>query len=248
MTAPSLPDDMDMLAAEHALGLLESEELARARGLAAQNPVFRDRVAQWERQLAPLLDEVGGAQPSPELWGRIREQIESGADIPAANDNGAELRAQVRRWKWFAALSSAAAVVALTLLAVPQMRAVAPVDNAEPARVAAAPLVANIPIEGTPLNLDLTYLPDRESLLVSAVGLTADGVHDHELWLAGSDGALVSLGVVAPGEVRAHRVPADAARAMLAGSDLVLTREPLGGSSDGENAGPVVAQGTLGRV
>ena len=99
-----------------------------------------------------------------------------------------------------------------------------------------------MPIEGTPLRLDFTYLPEEDSLLVGAVGLTADGVHDHEIWFVPPEGELVSLGVVTPGKIVAHSVPESVARALNDGSQLVLTREPLGGKPVGVEAGPVVAE------
>jgi anti-sigma-K factor RskA len=109
-------------------------------------------------------------------------------------------------------------------------------------RIAQAPMTATMPIGGTPLNLDFTYLPDDRSLLVGAVGLEADGVHDHEIWFVPPEGELVSLGVVTPGEVVAHSVPESVARTLHDGSQLLLTREPLGGKPEDSAAGPVVAE------
>ena len=59
------------------------------------------------------------------------------------------------------------------------------------------------------------------------------------------EGDLISLGVVTPGEVRAHSVPHETAVQIANGSELVLTREPLGGKPAGQDAGPVVASGQL---
>ena len=81
---------------------------------------------------------------------------------------------------------------------------------------------------------------------MTAIGLTADGVHDHELWLKPADGSeLQSLGVVAPGEVRTMQLPEDIMRNVGDGVELLLTREPLGGKPANEAAGPVVAQGVF---
>jgi len=112
-----------------------------------------------------------------------------------------------------------------------------------------APLMANIPIGETQLRISVTYLPEAEEMLVSASGLTADGVHDHELWLVPADGGdLQSLGVVVPGEERRVALPNDITGNMGDGVELVLTREPIGGKPEGQNAGPVVAEGTFGQV
>ena len=86
-------------------------------------------------------------------------------------------------------------------------------------------------------------------MLVSASGLSADGVHDHELWVVPADGSdLQSLGVVVPGEERRVTLPVEIARNMGDGVELLLTREPLGGKPVDQDAGPVVAQGALSQV
>ncbi|HAU21741.1 MAG TPA: hypothetical protein DCS24_03945 [Erythrobacter sp.] len=230
----------DIIAAEFALDLLEGEELLEARGRIAREPDFANAVDGWRAQLAPLADDIGGIEPPIGLWQRIEGALdnapESGAEIIA-------LKQRVQRLQWFAGVSSAAAVVALAFLAVPSPK-VEP--TAPPVTLASAtPLVANVPIAGTPLRLDMTYLPDQESLIVTAVGLEADGVHDHEIWLVPDEGDLISLGVVTPGVVRAHSVPHDTAVQIANGSELLLTREPLGGKPEGQDAGPVVASGQL---
>ena len=146
------------------------------------------------------------------------------------------LQRTIRRWK-IASMVSAAAAIMFAFFAVPSMLAPAGPDAAQ------APLMANIPIADTPLRLAVTYLPDTSEMLVSASGLTADGVHDHELWLVMPEGGAESLCVVVPGENRRVAVDARLAAQIKAGSHMVLTREPLGGAPKGGAAGPVVAQG-----
>lgn len=227
------------LAAEYALGLLEGEDLLAARAREAADARFAAEVTLWQERLAPLADAVTPRMPRAEVWKQIEAEL-------ARDDGSAEvvsLRRSLRRWQWAGGLSAAAAV-ALAFLALPQLSG--PEDpgagiaggSAEPSPL----LAANMPIEGTPLSLDFTYLPEKDSLLVGAVGLTADGVHDHEIWFVPREGDLVSLGIVTPGKVVAHAVPADVARALESGSQLLLTREPLGGKPAGSDAGPVVAE------
>lgn len=250
--------DDAMIAAEYALGLLEGEELLMARGRVAREPEFAAAVAQWEERLAPLLDDLPGLLPSESVWQQIEARIAAQASSPEAGSGTAsagaeviELNARVRRWQWVSALTSAAAVAALAVVALPIGPGSAPTPNATetPVLAAADPLVASIPIGDTALRLDVTYIPETERMLVTAIGLTPDGVHDHELWLVPADGsALQSLGVVAPGEVRAFVLPEDITRNMGDGVELVLTREPLGGKPEGVDAGPVVAQGAFTEV
>lgn len=245
-----------VLAAEYALGLLEGEALMTARGRMASDPAFAAEVRQWEERLAPLLDEVPAAMPSSEVWQRIEARVnalkaaQAEAELAGGGSSAAnvfELRESVRRWQWTAGLTSLAAAVALALLVFSPGEAPSPLPPAEAPQFAAAdPLVATVPIGDTGLRLDVTYIPESDRMVVAAIGLTPDGVHDHELWLAPPGGGeLQSLGVVEPGEIRSMTLPDEIARNLADGAGLVLTREPLGGKPEGVDAGPVVAEGAF---
>lgn len=250
---PEVTRDDPMIAAEWALGLLEGEELLAARGKYATDPAFAWRKEWWDNWFAPLTDAIPGAEPGDHVWDGIAARL---AALPAVTEapamqgeppaNVIALEARVRRWQWFSGLTSLAAAVALALFIFAPGRS--PVEA--PAQFAnAAPLVATVPIGETGLRLDVTYIPESEKMLVAAIGLTADGVHDHELWLVPADGGpLQSLGVVAPGEVRSMAVPAAITAKLGDGASLVLTREPIGGKPEGVDAGPVVAKGAFARV
>ena len=248
---PEVQRDDPMIAAEWSLGLLEGEELLAARGKYATDPAFAWRKEWWDDWFAPLTDAMPGAEPGDHVWDGIAARVAAASSAAPAEQaapaaNVVELQASVRRWQWVAGLSSMAAAVALAWLAL----APAPVTVAPPTQVAAAaPLVATVPIGETGLRLDVTYIPESERMVVGAVGLEPDGVHDHELWLVPADGTpLQSLGVVAPGEVRSMTLPAAVTAKLGDGASLVLTREPIGGKPEGQDAGPVVAKGAFTRV
>lgn len=224
----------DHLAAEYALGLLDGQALLAARGRLAGDPAFARAVASWEAHFAPLLDEFGAEAPDPSVWTGIERALAGSAPPPVV-----ALERRLRRWQWLAGLSAAAAVV-LALLTV------LPGRQSQPA--APAVLAGSIPIDSTPLRLAVTYIPDRRELLVSASGITADGVHDHELWLVPDRGAPLSLGLVKPGAERAVALDPAIARRIAAGARLALTREPIGGKPAGRAAGPIVGQGTLSKI
>ncbi|MGB3378766.1 anti-sigma factor [Allopontixanthobacter sediminis] len=243
MTEPELPE-REVLAAEYVLGLLDAEARLNARGLMASDAAFAASVAYWEDRLAPLLGAIPPAAPGSDVWERIQAALDQNdlADEPVIEVLA--LRRRVRQWKIATGFAAAAAVV-LAFLALPATRNPGP--DALPAQqiATADPLVASIPIGDTPLRLGVTYLPDREEMLVSASGLTADGVHDHELWLVTPGEDAKSLGVVVPGEERRMSVDEALAQRIEAGAELVLTREPLGGAVPGTDAGPMVASGKL---
>ncbi|WP_379920535.1 anti-sigma factor domain-containing protein [Erythrobacter sp. R86502] len=256
MTSPDQTDDTGvtrddpMIAAEWALGLLEGEELMAARGKAATDPDFAWRKDWWDDWFAPLTDAIPGAEPGPHVWDGITAHITAqphpGAVSGLTAGNVTVLETRVRRWQWVAGLTSAAAAVMLALfLFVPGQ----PPSGDAPSQIAAAPIVATMPIGDSGLRLDVTYMPEVEKMLVSAIGLTADGVHDHELWLVSGDGsAMQSLGIVDPGAVRSLTLPRTVTANLNAGARVVLTREPIGGKPAGAEPGPVVADAAFNAV
>ncbi len=251
--------DDPMIAAEFSLGLLEGEELLSARGKLATDKDFAWRKEWWDDWFVPLSDNVAGAEPSAQVWQRIEAALAAGtqnAEVVevrsapiAANDDGAiaDLTGRLRRWQWTAGITSAAAAVALAVMAFAPGASPVP-DEQQPLLAANDPLMATVPIGETGLRLDVTYMPESERMMVTAIGLTPDGVHDHELWLVPEQGDLQSLGVVTPGEVVSVNLPEDIARNILDGSQVLLTREPLGGKPVDQDAGPVVAQGAFQEV
>ena len=252
-TGPEAKRDDPVIAAEWALGLLEGEELLAARGKYATDPDFAWRKEWWDNWFAPWTDDMAGAvEPGAHVWDGIAARLTMQPGFAAtpnasSGDEVVALKARLRRWQWAAGLTSAAAAVALAVLVLNPAGVQAP--DAQPAQIAAAPMIATVPIGETGLRLDVTYIPESERMLIAAIGLAPDGVHDHELWLVPDDGsAAKSLGVVAPGEVRAMEVPAEVGAELHDGSRLVLTREPLGGKPADAEAGPVVAEGAFIRV
>lgn len=242
MTEDAVPlSERETLAAEWVLGLLDGERLLRARGLLARDPAFANEVARWEDRFAPLMAEWDEREPPREVWQRIAAQTVAegsavGADVVA-------LRRSRDRWRWVGGLAAATAA----LLAVVVMTSGPVTESALPETTAVDDrlLAANIPIGDTSLRLALTYVPGRDALTVSSAGLTADGVHDHELWLVDREGDLHSLGVIDPGGEARLAVAPELADEFDNGTRLVLTREPLGGKPADAEAGPVVAEGTF---
>lgn len=260
-----------ILAAEYSLGLLEGEELLNARGREATEADFAWRRQWWDDWFVPLSDDVAGAEPGVHVWDGIRAEVKAttGPTNPEAGSNIVllDMERRLRRWQWTAGIATAAAAIALAVLVaapgadpIPQSAPTlaaptldtptldTPAPDTPTLAAAPAPLMASIPV-GETLRLGVTFLPGSDEMLISAVGLIADGVHDHELWVApAGGGALQSLGVVVPGEERRIALGRDIASNLNDGTSLVLTREPLGGKPDGVEAGPVVAQASLSEV
>lgn len=239
-------EELDLLAAEYALGLIDDGERTRAEGLLAADPHFAARVARWSGRVAPLLDEVEAVAPPRGLWARVERAIAPATAEPAAPAQASNvhvLRRRVNLWRGYSAVATAlAASLALFLVTRPSAES----PTAPPAP---APLVAMMEAEGSPAKLVATYDPASRMLLVTpAAGVSASSGRAHELWLIPADGKPRSMGVVEPGGARRMAVPPAMLAEMKAEVTLALSVEPSGGSPSGQPTGPVVAAGKFVRA
>lgn len=232
-------EERDLLAAEHALGLLEGDEARDARLRVARDADFADAVARWEERLAPLAGEVAAQAPDPALRARILAAV---AAATRSGDNVVPLRRSLTRWRVFAGAMTAVAAT-LGLLYIAPGSQVSPVA---PAPVEAAPmLVANLGSTAGPATLTIAY-DGRESTLAIIPGrVGAARGHDHELWIIPAGGAPVSLGVVHLDSPQHMPMPPAMARQFVPRATLAVTVEPVGGSPTGRPTGPVIASGPL---
>ena len=88
-------DDRDALAAEYVLGTLSADEREQAEALLVIDPGFAEIVRVWERRLGELNVMVEAVEPPPDVWDRIKTEIngaerriaaeaEAAAAVPAA--------------------------------------------------------------------------------------------------------------------------------------------------------------------
>ncbi len=90
-------DDRDALAAEYVLGTLSADEREQAEALLVIDPGFAEIVRVWERRLGELNVMVEAVEPPPDVWDRIKTEIngaerriaaeaEAAAAVPAAEE------------------------------------------------------------------------------------------------------------------------------------------------------------------
>jgi anti-sigma-K factor RskA len=68
-------EDHIALAAEYALGTLDTEERGQVEAMMSADPEFAAMVGAWERKLGPLNQMVGSVEPGAEVWDRIKAAI-----------------------------------------------------------------------------------------------------------------------------------------------------------------------------
>jgi anti-sigma-K factor RskA len=236
-------EDMDRLAAEHVLGLLEGEEAVRAERMLTSDRDFAAAVAAWRERFAALDETAPEALPPEALWSRIDASLEAAAGTASASATPVlvpdPLNAFKALWRnlafWRAAgLASAAAAVllaiGLSLMATQQTRTPMLVavllteDGSRPAAVVNAFADGRtelVPLEGIPVPpgraLEIWTLWDR------AVGPRSVGLID-----AARSVRLNLENLPKPGPNQLFEI----------------TLEPAGGSPTGRPTGPILMKGT----
>ena len=233
------PEERSELAAEFALGVLEGEDLARARALIAADIQFAEEVAHWWGRLAPLLDDVEPVAPPAHVFAAIEQQL-GNRQRPA--HNVLYLRRRMDVWRGIAVgVSAIAASLAMVLVLRPPAIQQVPV-----ARQPSAPMVAMMEAEDSEARLVATWDPaDRTLIVAAATGIAPLAGHLHELWVIPADGTPRSMGILPGADPKHMLVDVSMAKQLAEGATLALSVEPTGGSPTGLPTGPVIAAGKL---
>jgi anti-sigma-K factor RskA len=229
-----------MLAAEHALRLLEGDDLAEAQRLERSDPAFATAVAQWQERLAPVFDDFLEAVPDPSVWRRIQTSVRP------ANDNLASVSRRLRLWRGYGIAASAVAASLALFVGfnvggrLEQVAAPAPMAQAE-----RAVLVATLASQDEVTSLSVAYDGEQGSLLVSPGRLRRAPGRVHELWIIPAGGQPISLGLIRATEPQRLPIAREIAPHFRQRSAIALSVEPVGGSPKDGPTGPVVASGEL---
>jgi anti-sigma-K factor RskA len=238
-TAPE--NERDMLAAEHALGVLEGAERADAQRLEAGDAEFAGLVAEWHERFAPLLDEIAPITPDPALWDRINSALDNEGGRAS---NVHSLQRRVAMWRTYSAAISAVAAALLLVVGIDAFRSPAPQpEQPQPQRQPV--LVANVAAEDRSAAFVVSYDPADRTMLVSPAVATPAPGHDHELWLIPASGTPQSLGLVASSSPHRLPVPGALQPQFRRDATIAISVEPVGGSPTGQPTGAVVATGKL---
>ena len=210
-------DEDDLLAAEHALGLLEGDERDEARRRAASDLAFAARVARWEARLAPVADLAPVAPPAAVRRALMARLFPKEARVP--------MRRRFGLWRALVG-GAAATALALALLLVGPRPPSGPLLTAEIAseagdfRVVAA--------------VDLT----RDEVVLTLTAGSAPPGRILQVWAHGPGEPAQSVGLWPEGE--SVRLPLPPEIAAVRGTlTLGVSEEPPGGSSTGSPSGRV---------
>ena len=235
MTEIETEDEMDLLAAELALGLLDSQDDRAAAGEIQSEPGFEARVARWRSRFDQLYDEIPAGIPSEAVWPRLETRL-----FGVAPGEVVVLKRKAARWRAYAAavtaLAASVAVLALFDRPVP----VAPERAAPQTMFAAA-------IKGAsgPVTVTVAFDPRDGVMAITPVTLAAIAEQDHQLWLVPDSGAPTALGLVSASAPSRMTIPAHLRSKIGRNAVLAISAEPTGGSPTGLPTGPIIATGKL---
>lgn len=239
MTDREDQDERDLLAAEYALGVLDSGEYAIAKARYAQDAEFAAAVHRWQHRFSPLYREIEEEDVPSALWVRVT----GGTRLQVAR-----LVRRVAAWRVGAVAATALAATLATVLvlqpakvAPPQVVTRVEIPPPEPATFAQL-----VQADGK-ARVVARFEPATARLRVKASDLPAKGGAP-ELWVIADGGAPKSLGLID----RAHEASltiADDVRPLLhAGATLAVTLEDAATAPHAAPTGAILASGTIARL
>lgn len=224
------PEDVEDLAAEFALGTLDSKERAEAERLAGADPAFASAVASWENRLAPFALALTPVQPPPHLREKVLGAVGGGSDQSVVL-----LRRKAEGWRAAAisAMALAAALAGFIVFRAPptieggRYVAVLQAEGPEPAFLASVDVAAG-------------------TIRVRTLSAAPQPGKSYELWAAGAGREKPqSLGVIgADFRIGAEKLGKVDPRT-LQETVFAVSLEPEGGSPTGQATGPVLFVGKL---
>ncbi len=229
------PDEW--LAAEYALGVLESVERARAEARMTRDIAFSRLVADWQEKLTPMASGLAEVTPPAAMWDRIASQLPAGAAADNAPQPG--LWQSLAFWRGLTAASMVLAVVCLGLF----INTGSFTGRTPPP----APLLASID-GGGHRHFIATVDPSHGNVAVVPAAFAADATRVPELWLIPADGKPRALGILSATQSVTIAIPAALVPHATDNAVLAVSLEPQGGSTTGQPTGPVVASGKLTRL
>ncbi|GIL40810.1 anti-sigma factor [Roseiterribacter gracilis] len=220
---------IERLAGEYVLGTLRGPARARFEDLLATDDFAREQVDAWHARLAPLDRATKPITPPPAVWNNIEARLGPTAKFATTAPTR---RDRAQGWRALAAGFAFLSLVLTALLIV------------QPGREARATAFAVMNNQDGKAAWVLKAQADGSLRIecVAPVTLNAQ-LWDYELWVKQADGApLRSLGVVPARPGMVMIVPAVGAHA---GTEMLVTKEPRGGSVSGTPTGNVLYSAAL---
>jgi anti-sigma-K factor RskA len=266
----TMDEDRRGLAAEYALGTLDSDERAQADALLLVDPDFASEVRRWERRLGELNVLVAPVEPPEPLWEQIRARVAAaGPGAPmrlpeaalaptAAAPSGEiiDLTQRMRRWRGVAVLTGALAACLVGIVVArdlrpdlmpaglrPKQQVVEVVKEVVREVPSARPAQFVAVFQKDEQSPSFVMSVDIEQRIVTVRQVAAERLADksYQLWIAPQPGAAPqSLGVLGSDDFTVKATLAAYDPAVINNATFGISLEPLGGSPTDRPTGPVI--------
>ena len=228
-------NDIEMIAAEYALGCLDGEERAAVAARRLLDPALNTSIEQWERRLAPLNATIAPVEPPAHLFARVMARIGETAQDDRAS-NVILLQRRLRNWRMAAV--GAGALAACLMIALGLRETAGPSGPRNFVAVMQKDAVSPAFI----VSVDL----DTRALTIRAVAAGAQPGKSYQLWLVDQSlGAPKSLGLLRPEGVTSGPRLTAYEPAVIENATYAVSLEPENGSPTGAPTGPVLFSGKL---
>lgn len=237
------PDNRDELRhAEYVLGVLDAEARAAVAAEVRHDAAAANAVAQWQRHLVPLTEDISDVPPPAYVWARILHSLGLTDAPPRTTVAPTSWWNNLRLWRWVgvgATLAAAAAIV----IAVVTPRSPSPVTA--PAGYMVATIAQDNGVPGWTATMD----PQHASMVVvPASPPRIQTGRSTELWLIPPGEKPIALGVFPTDRPATMHLPPAIVAQLSARALLAVSLEPPGGSPTGQPTGPVIAKGGIAGV
>lgn len=267
---PGMTEELEVLAAEHGLGLLEGGEKLRATALEISNPQFASRVAQWREQGNQWMKEVDPIPVDEAVWQRLAPIFDETHRAPApppatppmraANDTAAndlsDGKDSAKMWQQRTYVAIAASMVLAVLLGTVLSFGSGNLTNsggtgqladagngALPANAVQEVAIAQIAgADGSPL-ISAAFDPDGGNLRLRVADFNAADKAP-ELWVLNAAGTPYSLGLVEGRELTVTIDP-DLQDLLVEGAVIAVTLENRDTAPHDAPTGAILGTGQL---
>lgn len=228
--------DWDLAAAEYVIGLLTPAEAREVETRALEDPVLAQSILAWQRRLGGMVQWVQPVTPPASVWRRLESKIMP-QPAPRAGPGRTAWRGRqgwlVQAWDspaFWRGVSVASFLAGATLVGA----------LLGPKLWTSQPAVAALIPVNSPMPAFLVMVTKDGYATVIAHAAEVEPGNSLELWVSPPGvAAPVSLGVIpVTGKVRMEVT-------MSAGTLLLVSSEPKGGSPTGAPTGPVVYRGRV---
>jgi anti-sigma-K factor RskA len=234
-------DGEELRYAEYVLGVLDAGARAEVAREVQNSSEAAAAVAEWERLLTPLAQEIAPVAPEAYVWARIHGAL--GLDTPPRAQARPRLWDSLPLWRWLGVGASIAAAVLLAVIMThPRLPAPTAAVNAQ---YLASTITQDSGVAGWTATMDLDH---ARLVVVPAAPMALAAGQAPQLWLIPAGQKPISVGMIARDKPTTLVLDPELLKLLGATAVLAVSVEPPGGSPTGQPTGPVIAKGAIGGV